>query len=86
MNYSSLQEGRKRARRVLLAWRMRSYRRVDDREFYAVGGPMERWLLRNRKVCSRACCGNPRRWYGHRTVAEMRQDDEFKAQLAEVTP
>lgn len=63
---------------------MMYWRRESDRQFYTVGGQMERWLLRNRKVCSRSCCGNPRRWYGKRTVQELRQE-EFRAQLAEVT-
>ncbi len=35
-----------------------------------------RWIgiaTQTRKPCSGHCCGNPRRWFGERTVQERRQ-------------
>lgn len=35
--------------------------------------------LRNTtKLCSRACCGNPRRYFGELTMQERRSDDVLK--------
>jgi hypothetical protein len=31
-----------------------------------------------------SCCGNPRRFFGERTLQERRSDNAFEAQLAEI--
>jgi hypothetical protein len=33
-----------------------------------------------RKPCSRYCCGNPRKWFKQKRIAERRQDEAFRLQ------
>jgi hypothetical protein len=71
------EEGLKKARRVLRAWR--AY--WDDVDPYREDGEIARRLLHTRVPCSGPCCGNPRRWWRETTIQERKADEEFEAEL-----
>lgn len=35
----------------------------------------------NLAICSKQCCGNPRKWYGHKTLQELKIDMSTSEQL-----
>jgi hypothetical protein len=60
------------------AWRRHHERRMKRRVTSYYGGyarhdPRETGrIARTRALCSGPCCGNPRRWFGARTLQEIR--------------
>ena len=65
------QEGVKRAKRVLRAWRGRWIHKEDDSK-------LAQRLVHTRVPCSCGMCGNPRRHFGERTIQERKADYEYR--------
>ncbi|GAH78523.1 unnamed protein product, partial [marine sediment metagenome] len=72
-------KGQKRVRKVLQVWRATERRHP---EWYANDGELAQKMLRTRVLCSGPCCGNPRKWWGKRTIQELKSDAEMRHQLA----
>lgn len=70
MNYLRRESGQKKVKRVLRAMGDTTY----SPGFYDADGELARHLLKTRVPCSGPCCGNPRRWYGTKTLQEIRAD------------
>lgn len=73
-------EGEKRAQRVLAVWRASA---VVDPQMYAPNGALFEVMRYTRVRCSGPCCGNPRKWFGERTIQERKADETMKAQMIE---
>ena len=72
--------GEKRAQKVLEVWRGTERRHP---EWYANDSQLAQALLRTRVLCSQACCGNPRKWFGEITRQERKANEEAKCQIEE---
>jgi hypothetical protein len=68
-------EGLKRARKLL-----RIYRSINpnEKEFFEVGGIIEKHLIHTRVPCSCTMCGNPRKYFKEKTRQEILSDEELK--------
>ena len=76
----------KRAIRRFHKQRMRDRMRRFVRDVWYDLGYHDKWICRmadNRCMCSRSCCGNPRKWFKEKTLAERKSDDSFVDQIDE---
>ena len=73
LNYLRRIEGKKKVKRLMRVYRERTY--PHNSEFYTDDGLLAQSLLKNRVRCSRACCGNPRRLWGLKTIQELKADN-----------
>jgi len=78
-----LQEGIKRARRILRVWdaRQRGAQRERNRDLFKPGGPLEQIMRFTRKPCSCPVCNDGRSVRGP-TLQERRADAELHDELA----
>ena len=80
MHWLGLQEGKKRARKLVRIYD--AYWR--DPDFSYVGSRYEQTLVRTRTPCSCVMCGNPRRHYKgvqRLTLQERRAADEMLSEM-----
>jgi hypothetical protein len=70
--------GIKKARKVLSVYRAINHRISGSEffEYYEYGGKCEQQLLKTRKPCSCAMCGNPRKHFGEVTIQEKKHNLE----------
>lgn len=77
MNYQRRYNGILKAKRLLRVWRARGL--TEFAGFYSDHGRFAKRLLQTRTPCSCLVCGNPRRYFGEKTMQERRAEtlDEF---------
>jgi hypothetical protein len=86
MRPQRLEQGEKRARRVLKVWRacQRKSAQQWERDRLKEGGLEFQVLRFTRARCSCSGCGNPRRHWGERTRQEVQADDAMRAEMEDV--
>jgi hypothetical protein len=67
MHYLRRQEGIKRAMRVIRVWRMIDFVNHENEDYTL------RWMLKTRKPCSCAMCGNPRKYFKGKDKLTMQE-------------
>lgn len=66
-------EGIKRARRILRIKRaMFSNRHMSEPDYFSDDGEYAKILIKTHVPCSCPMCGNPRRYFGERTIQEKK--------------
>ena len=65
----------KRAKRRIAKAKMKK----RARELYPWAGKRAEKWADNLALCSRYCCGNPRKWFHEKTLQEKKADDREKA-------
>ena len=75
-------EGEKRVRRVMRIFRQR-HNWLEQRYpgTYTDDGELAKMMISTRVPCSCFMCGNPRRYFGEKTIQERRADEAFIAEL-----
>jgi hypothetical protein len=72
MNYQRRYKGLLKAKRLLRIWRLSEL--SEFTRFYSDNRQLAKRLLRTRKPCSCSACGNPRRYFGEKTIQERRAE------------
>ena len=86
MNPDNRREGIRRAKRVLKIWDIAEFGSDWVKDLYGDGdtdGHCAKIMIHTRKVCSKDCCGNARKFDGP-TRQERKSTDSMKVQLEEI--
>lgn len=74
-------KGITKVKRILKVWRGADWGSEND---LADDGRIAQIMLRTRVRCSRACCGNPRKFFGKKTRQEVVADISEREQLKDL--
>jgi hypothetical protein len=87
MYYKRLKKARRIARKTFKRYNGKYPEEIspDEAKHYVGGVETHLGSYRKTKVpCSCPMCGNPRKYFGEKTVQEKKSDEDFKQQLNEL--